>query len=127
MAVKVTFGGNPVTLVGNPISVGDKAPNFTALNQDLSPFSLYEETEGKATPVPRIPVPPDTTNIVLLGQDSAEHGEGGLGVGDAVVIGAPNVVRGGSHKGNVSAAARVLGIDRGNLHKKMKKLGIKRS
>ena len=28
--------------------------------------------------------------------------------------------------GNVSAAARVLGIDRGNLHKKMKKLGIER-
>ena len=26
----VTFKGNPVTLLGNEVKVGDKAPNFTS-------------------------------------------------------------------------------------------------
>jgi thiol peroxidase len=43
----VKMGGNPVSLVGNEIKVGDKAPDFTAVNQDLSPFSFYKDTENK--------------------------------------------------------------------------------
>jgi thiol peroxidase len=38
----VTMGGNPVTLIGNEIKVGDKAPDFTALKSDLSPYSLKD-------------------------------------------------------------------------------------
>ena len=29
--VKVTFAGNPLTLLGNEIKVGDKAPDFIAV------------------------------------------------------------------------------------------------
>ena len=32
----VTFGGNPLTLAGNEVKVGDKAPEFTVIDKDLS-------------------------------------------------------------------------------------------
>ena len=38
----VTMGGNPMTLLGKEIKVGDKAPNFTALKTDMSPYSLSD-------------------------------------------------------------------------------------
>jgi thioredoxin-dependent peroxiredoxin len=36
----VTFAGNPVTLTGHEIKVGDKAPEFSATNQSLEAVSL---------------------------------------------------------------------------------------
>lgn len=42
----VTFAGNPVTLTGNEIKVGDKAPDFTGINQSLAPVKL-SSFEGK--------------------------------------------------------------------------------
>ncbi|MGE4498168.1 MAG: thiol peroxidase [Deferribacterales bacterium] len=36
----VTMKGNPVTLVGNEIKVGDKAPVFTVLDGGMQPVSL---------------------------------------------------------------------------------------
>jgi thiol peroxidase len=38
----VTFKGNPLTLVGNEMKVGDKAPAFTVLDKDLTPVSLSD-------------------------------------------------------------------------------------
>lgn len=43
---KVTFAGNPLTIVGEPIKVGDKAPDFTLLNGELSPVKL-SDYDGK--------------------------------------------------------------------------------
>lgn len=43
---KVTFGGNPVTLVGTPIKEGDEAPDFTVLDNGLNPKKL-SDYEGK--------------------------------------------------------------------------------
>ncbi len=43
----VTFGGNPVTLLGNEIKVGDKAPDFSAITISLQPVSL-RDFDGKA-------------------------------------------------------------------------------
>lgn len=40
--VKVTFAGNPVTLVGNEIKVGDKAPDFTVISDKLAPVKLTD-------------------------------------------------------------------------------------
>ncbi|WP_202709967.1 thiol peroxidase [Sporosalibacterium faouarense] len=51
----VTFGGNPVTLLGNEVKVGDKAENFTAVKQDLSEFDFYKETEGKVVIISAVP------------------------------------------------------------------------
>lgn len=36
----VTFAGNPLTLLGNEVRVGDKAPPFTVVDQELKPVSL---------------------------------------------------------------------------------------
>ncbi|MBO9131195.1 thiol peroxidase [Bacillus sp. 165] len=36
----VTFKGNPITLLGNEVKVGEQAPNFTLLANDLSPVTL---------------------------------------------------------------------------------------
>ncbi len=42
----VKFKGNPVTLLGNEVKEGDKAPDFNVLANDLSSFTL-EDTKGK--------------------------------------------------------------------------------
>ena len=41
----VTFAGNPITLVGPEIKVGQQAPDFTVLSNDLQPKTLkdYED------------------------------------------------------------------------------------
>lgn len=36
----VTLGGNPVTLLGEEIKPGDKAPDFTVLDNDLAPVDF---------------------------------------------------------------------------------------
>lgn len=38
----VTMGGSKMTLLGDEIKVGDKAPEFTLLKTDLSPYSLSD-------------------------------------------------------------------------------------
>jgi len=38
----VTMKGNPMTLVGAEVKVGDKAPEFTVLNQALQPVTLAD-------------------------------------------------------------------------------------
>ncbi|MBI3011535.1 MAG: peroxiredoxin [Candidatus Omnitrophica bacterium] len=37
---RVTFKGNPLTLIGPEVKVGSQAPGFQVLGQDLSPISL---------------------------------------------------------------------------------------
>jgi len=43
---KVTFKGNPLTLVGRAISVGNAAANFKVVNGDLKEISL-SDVKGK--------------------------------------------------------------------------------
>jgi len=38
----VTFAGNPLTLLGNPVNVGDKAPAFTLVDKDLKEVALSD-------------------------------------------------------------------------------------
>jgi thiol peroxidase len=39
---KVTFGGNPVTLLGESRAQGDKAPDFTVIDRELKPVRFYD-------------------------------------------------------------------------------------
>ncbi len=39
------MGGKPVTLLGKKLNVGDKAPDFVALKQDLTPVMLKDVSE----------------------------------------------------------------------------------
>lgn len=40
--MKVTFQGNPLTLEGTQVKVGDTAPDFTVVDNDLNPFKLRD-------------------------------------------------------------------------------------
>ncbi|MFP5113941.1 thiol peroxidase [Bacillaceae bacterium C204] len=50
----VTFAGNPVTLIGSEIRVGDKAPNFEVLANNLSKVTL-EDSKGKIRLISCVP------------------------------------------------------------------------
>ena len=50
----VTFKGNPLTLIGPEIKVGQKAPDFQVLSQDLSPVTLAS-SRGKTRLVSVVP------------------------------------------------------------------------
>ncbi|WP_018662485.1 thiol peroxidase [Heyndrickxia acidiproducens] len=50
----VTFKGNPVTLLGNEVKVGDKAPQFTVLDNDLSEVTL-DDTKGSVRIISAVP------------------------------------------------------------------------
>jgi len=43
--MRVTFQGNPLTVLGKQVVVGDRAPAFTAVNLDLSDFK-YEKSDN---------------------------------------------------------------------------------
>jgi thiol peroxidase len=50
----VTMRGNPLTLVGNPVREGDKAPDFTVLDTDLNPVTL-SSCKGKVCIISSVP------------------------------------------------------------------------
>lgn len=50
----VTFKNNPVTLVGNEVKVGDTAPDFTVLANDMSPVTLAD-SKGKVRLISVVP------------------------------------------------------------------------
>ena len=50
----VTFKGNPLTLIGPDIKVGDKAPNFQVIARDLSPVTL-DSSKGKVRLISVVP------------------------------------------------------------------------
>ena len=50
----ITFKNNPFTLVGTPVNKGDKAPDFTAVANDLSPKTLGDY-KGKVIIISVVP------------------------------------------------------------------------
>jgi thioredoxin-dependent peroxiredoxin len=50
----VTLAGNPVTLIGSEVRVGDKAPNFEVLSNDRSKVTL-EDSKGKIRIITCVP------------------------------------------------------------------------
>ncbi|WP_316570968.1 thiol peroxidase [Neobacillus sp. YIM B06451] len=50
----ITFKGNQVTLLGNEVKVGDKAPSFTVLANDLSEVTL-EDSKGQVRLISVVP------------------------------------------------------------------------
>ncbi len=50
----VTFLGNPLTLLGEMITVGTKAPDFTAIGEGLKPVSL-KDFAGKVVLISSVP------------------------------------------------------------------------
>ncbi|MDD6088672.1 MAG: thiol peroxidase [Desulfovibrionaceae bacterium] len=50
----ITFAGTPMTLVGNPVQVGDKAPDFTVIANDMTSRSLSDYA-GKVVVINCVP------------------------------------------------------------------------
>jgi thiol peroxidase len=50
----VTIHGNPLTLVGQEVKVGDKAPDFVVLDNDLNPKGL-QDFAGKVLIISAVP------------------------------------------------------------------------
>jgi len=77
----ITIKGNPLTLVGNEVHIGAKAPDFTVLDNDLEPTDLSAYT-GK---VKVISVVPSLDTPVCDAQTRRFNVEAG-NLGDDVVI-----------------------------------------
>lgn len=54
MERKVTMANMPLTLMGEEIKVGMKAPDFTAVNKDMTQFKL-SDLEGKVVLISAVP------------------------------------------------------------------------
>jgi thioredoxin-dependent peroxiredoxin len=50
----VTLKGNPVTLLGDEVQVGRKAPGFQVVDNDLKPY-IFEPGQGKITILASVP------------------------------------------------------------------------
>jgi thiol peroxidase len=50
----VTMGGKPIVLTGNEVKVGDVAPDFTAVGNDMKPVSL-SQFRGKVVVLSSVP------------------------------------------------------------------------
>jgi len=50
----ITFLGNPLTLVGKEVKVGEKAPDFVVLANDMAPLE-FKNTRGKVRIISSVP------------------------------------------------------------------------
>lgn len=51
----VTMKGNPLTLTGNEVKVGDMAPDFTAVNVDMQEVKFSQAFKGKVCLLSSVP------------------------------------------------------------------------
>ena len=77
----VTFKGSPLTLVGPEIKVGDKAPDFKLLANDLSDVTL-SDTSGKIRILSVVP----SLDTPICDQQTRRFNEETTGLSDAVEI-----------------------------------------
>ena len=72
----VTMKGNPVTLVGNGLSVGQKAPDFTVVGTDLSPVTLgsFKGKKCIISSVPSLDTPVCDAETKRFNQESSKLG-----------------------------------------------------
>lgn len=72
----VTVRGNPVTLLGNEVIVGDTAPNFVAVGKDLKPveFSSFKGKVCIISSVPSLDTPVCDTQTRRFNQEAGRLG-----------------------------------------------------
>lgn len=79
--VQITFKNNPVTLLGNEVKVGDKAPDFTVLANDLSPVTL-KDSEGKVRLIASVP----SLDTGVCDAETRRFNEEAANLGDNVIV-----------------------------------------
>ena len=77
----ITFKGGPLTLVGEPVSVGQAAPDFTAAANDLSPYKLSND-KGKVVVISAVP----SLDTPVCDTQTRRFNETAAALGDDVVI-----------------------------------------
>lgn len=77
----VTMRGNPLTLLGEEIKVGDPAPGFTALDNDLSPVSL-SDFKGKICVIASVP----SLDTPVCDMETRRFNEEAAGLDENVVL-----------------------------------------
>jgi thiol peroxidase len=77
----VTFKGNPLTLVGNPVKVGDKAPDAEVLANDLLPVRL-SGFRGKICVICSVP----SLDTPVCDTQTRKFNEQAASLGDDVVV-----------------------------------------
>ena len=77
----VTMHGNPLTLVGNEIKVGDQAPDVTLVNNDLQPVALRDHA-GKVRIISTVP----SLDTPVCDLQTRRFNSEAAGLGDKVVI-----------------------------------------
>lgn len=72
----ITFKGNPLTLVGNLPKVGEPAPDFEVLNNDMSPVKLssFQEKVCVICSVPSLDTPVCDTEVRKFNEQAASLG-----------------------------------------------------
>ncbi len=76
--MNMTFGGEPVTLEGQEVKVGDMAPEFKAVNTDMSTYNSTED-RGKVviySVVPSLDTPVCHVQTRTFNEKIGELGEG---------------------------------------------------
>ena len=77
----VTVHGSPLTLVGNEVKAGDKAPDFEVLNNDLSPVKLSSYA-GKVVVIAAVP----SLDTPVCDMETRKFNQEATKLGDQVVI-----------------------------------------
>lgn len=73
----VTMRGKPVTLLGDPPEVGDRAPAFTAVANDMSPYQFNPTGDNKVyilSAVPSVDTPTCSKQTQRFNQEAAGLG-----------------------------------------------------
>lgn len=79
--LQVTMKGNPLTLSGPLPAIGIKAPDFTALNNDLSPASL-SDFRGKVIIISSVP----SLDTPVCDMETRRFNQEAGGLGDKVTV-----------------------------------------
>jgi thiol peroxidase len=77
----ITFKGGPLTLVGELVSVGQAAPDFTAAANDLSPYKLSDD-KGKVVVISAVP----SLDTPVCDTQTRKFNEAAAALGDGVAI-----------------------------------------
>lgn len=77
----VTMKGNPLTLTGTEVSVGDTAPDVTLINNDLQPARI-SDWKGKVVVIASVP----SLDTPVCDMETRRFNTEATGLGDDVVI-----------------------------------------
>ena len=77
----ITFQGKPLTLVGNEVRVGDKAPDFNVVSNDLSPVTLGDYL-GKTLIISSVP----SLDTEVCDRETRTFNEEAINFGDDVRV-----------------------------------------